>query len=238
MRPLYAQLVDTLLARIAAGELKVGDRLPPEAEYAAELGVSRSTLRLAFAELESAGVLRRRKRAGTEIIGTEPRRHFHMATQSIDELLSLGRDTHLEIIGQRQVTSDSVPQLADLVSETGFWLEVTAQRRLGGAARPFSANRVYVPARYAGIATLLDGADRSVFQLIEESFGVAVARVTQSVHAVACAPEDAAIIGIAPGAPALRIDARLFSEDDTLIEVSVATFDPARFSVQSDVRIE
>ncbi len=238
MKPLYAQLADTLLARIAAGELRVGDRLPPESEYAGELGVSRSTLRLAFSELEAAGVLRRRKRAGTVIIATEPKRHFRMATQSIDELLSLGRDTELEIIGKRSVATDSVPQLNGLTSETGFWLEVSAQRRLSGEARPFSANRVYVPARYAGIETMADWAHRSVFQMIEDTFGIAVGRVTQSVSAVACSADDAAIIGIAEGDPALRIDARLFTDDGTLVEVSVATFDPARFSVQSDVRID
>lgn len=71
----------------------VGDKFPPEADYAAELGVSRSTLRLAFADLEASGVLKRRKRAGTVIISDAPRQRFNMATTGINELLSLGRDT-------------------------------------------------------------------------------------------------------------------------------------------------
>lgn len=64
MKALYLQVSDTILKQISAGERKVGDRLPPEADFATELGVSRSTLRLAFNQLESHGVLRRRKKAG------------------------------------------------------------------------------------------------------------------------------------------------------------------------------
>ena len=67
MTALYKQVCDDILARIEAGSLKVGDKLPPEADYAAELGVSRSTLRLAFGELERVGVLRRKKRVGRRI---------------------------------------------------------------------------------------------------------------------------------------------------------------------------
>ncbi|MDU8912549.1 GntR family transcriptional regulator [Aestuariicoccus sp. MJ-SS9] len=237
MTPLYAQLADRLLARIASGELKIGDRLPPEAEYAAELGVSRSTLRLAFAELEKAGVLRRRKRAGTEIVATAPQRQFRMATQSIDELLSLGRDTEFAILGTRSVPTDSVQALAGLTSETGYWLEISAVRRLRDEKVPFSANRVYVPARFAGIEALIGRAETSVFQLIEEAFGIGVGRVRQSVGAVACSARDSEILGIPEGAPALCIDAKLFADDGTLIEVSVATFDPARFHVETDVKI-
>ncbi|MHA6326333.1 GntR family transcriptional regulator [Roseivivax sp. CAU 1753] len=237
MTPLYAQLADDILAKIRDGALKIGDRLPPEAEYAATLGVSRSTLRLAFAELEAAGVLSRRKRAGTEIISATPKRQFHMATQGIDELLSLGRDTEFTILGTRSVPTEDVAQLTGLTSETGYWLEVSATRKLRGEARPFSANRVYVPARFAAIETLVGQAPGSVFQLIEDTFGNRVARVVQSVSAVPCSRGDAEIIGVPEGAPALQIDAQLFDADGILIEVSVATFDPARFQVRSDVRI-
>jgi len=66
-RALYKILADDLLLKISNGEIKVGERLPPEAEYAEQLGVSRSTLRQAFSQLEHSGILKRRKRGGTEV---------------------------------------------------------------------------------------------------------------------------------------------------------------------------
>lgn len=52
---------------IQQGHLRPGDRLPTEREMAAELGVSRPSIRAALQTLEAIGVLRSRRRAGTFI---------------------------------------------------------------------------------------------------------------------------------------------------------------------------
>jgi len=238
MSPLYARVCDQILARIQSGALRVGDRLPPEEDYAAELGISRSTLRLAYSELEAAGVLQRRKRAGTEIISDTPQRRFSMATRGVGELLSLGRDTEFEITDTRVVRTGEIPQLQGLNSETGHWLEIHGTRTLPDDPRPFSVNRVYVPARFASIEPLLGDTGDAVFRTIETTFDVVVGRVSQTVRALPCPPAEAAIMGLPAAAPALRIEARLFVRGGPLMEVSVATFDPDRFQVHTDVNID
>lgn len=237
MSVLYTRLCDTIMGKIADGSLRVGDRLPPEAEYAATLGVSRSTLRKAYAELEAAGVLTRRKRAGTQIIADTPRQRFRMATTGLQELLSLGRDTTLAITGTRRVGADMIAPLAELGARQD-WLEVSGTRTLAGETTPFSVNRVYVPARFAGIEPLLAAQETSVFQAIETQFGVRVARVSQTVRAIPCPAAEARAMGLAEGAPVLQIDAQLYLHDGTLMEISVATFDPDRFAVHTDVQID
>ncbi|MEP3277987.1 MAG: GntR family transcriptional regulator [Stappiaceae bacterium] len=238
MSTLYSQVCDQILDRIKNGALKVGDRLPPEAEYAAELGVSRSTLRLAFSELEASGVLQRRKRAGTEIISDKPKQRFNMATTGINELLSLGRDTRLTIDGTRTVQTGDIPQLEGHRSETGHWLEVSGARTMAGEQTPFSVNRVYVPARFAGIEPILKATDTSVFRAIEDTFNVSVGRVSQTMRAISCPAAEAELMGLREGAPVLQIEAQLFLRDGTLMEVSLATFDPDRFQVRTDVQID
>ena len=54
-------------ARIAKGQLKVGDRLPSESELAAEFGVARMTIHGALAGLARQGLLVRRPGAGTRV---------------------------------------------------------------------------------------------------------------------------------------------------------------------------
>ncbi|MVU77762.1 GntR family transcriptional regulator [Nocardia sp. ET3-3] len=58
---------------ITSGELRAGDRLPPERELAANMNVSRSSLRQAMFELESKKLIERRQGRGSTV--TEPGRH-------------------------------------------------------------------------------------------------------------------------------------------------------------------
>ena len=57
----------SLERRILEGSLKPGDRLPPERELAAELGVSRPSLREAIQKLASKGMVHSRQGGGTYV---------------------------------------------------------------------------------------------------------------------------------------------------------------------------
>jgi GntR family transcriptional repressor for pyruvate dehydrogenase complex len=60
-------VASTLERRILEGSLKSGDRLPPERELAAELGVSRPSLREAIQKLASKGMVTSRQGGGTYV---------------------------------------------------------------------------------------------------------------------------------------------------------------------------
>lgn len=65
MRRLSLSVREELARRLATGAIAPGQRLPPEPEFAAELGVSRATLREALRSLEEDGFVTRRRGAGT-----------------------------------------------------------------------------------------------------------------------------------------------------------------------------
>lgn len=56
--PTYELVVERIEERILAGDLRVGDRLPPERDLAGMLGVSRAAVREAYRALQAQGVLR------------------------------------------------------------------------------------------------------------------------------------------------------------------------------------
>ncbi|MBV8503464.1 MAG: PLP-dependent aminotransferase family protein [Paucibacter sp.] len=56
--PLYQQLGNALRNAIRQGRLRVGERLPSERDYAAQLGLSRTTVTAAYQELKDQGLLR------------------------------------------------------------------------------------------------------------------------------------------------------------------------------------
>lgn len=67
--PLYVQLRDQLRALVHSGELRAGDRIPASRELAVQLGVHRTTVANAYAELESEGLIQGHVGRGTFICG-------------------------------------------------------------------------------------------------------------------------------------------------------------------------
>jgi DNA-binding GntR family transcriptional regulator len=55
---IYAAMADHIEARIVAGDLRPGDRLPGERDLAAEYGVALGTVRRATQELRDRGLVR------------------------------------------------------------------------------------------------------------------------------------------------------------------------------------
>ena len=64
---LYEQVLKQIQAMIAAGQLKPGDKLPPERELARRFEVSRSSVQHAIRALQLSGVVRSRQGGGTTI---------------------------------------------------------------------------------------------------------------------------------------------------------------------------
>src|SRR3954469_12408670 len=68
--PIYAQLDRGIRAAIAAGRLKVGDRLPTVRQLAVDLRINANTVAKVYAELERAGVLATQRGIGTFVRDT------------------------------------------------------------------------------------------------------------------------------------------------------------------------
>ncbi|PKW19268.1 GntR family transcriptional regulator [Saccharopolyspora spinosa] len=63
--PPFEQVRSTLAEQINSGELPVGSKLPTVRALAADLGIAANTAAKAYRELEQAGLLETRGRAGT-----------------------------------------------------------------------------------------------------------------------------------------------------------------------------
>jgi GntR family transcriptional regulator/MocR family aminotransferase len=72
--PLYLRVYRRVRGAILEGALAPGARLPSTRTLAAELGVSRNTVELAFAQLDTEGFLVRRVGAGSFVADVRPRR--------------------------------------------------------------------------------------------------------------------------------------------------------------------
>lgn len=67
-KPLPRRIADLLLARIFTGELKPGDKLPPDRVLAEELGVDRTSLRAALSELAGRNLVKAVRGSGVVVL--------------------------------------------------------------------------------------------------------------------------------------------------------------------------
>jgi GntR family transcriptional regulator / MocR family aminotransferase len=78
--PLATQIAGQLRQAIAAGQLAAGERLPASRVLAAEVGVSRTVINGAYAQLFAEGWIEGRHGSGTFVVDGAPADHPHRAT--------------------------------------------------------------------------------------------------------------------------------------------------------------
>jgi GntR family transcriptional regulator len=88
---------------LAPGRHRTGDRLPPEHELGAMLGVSRGTLRTALQRLESSGEIVRRQGSGTFVASVPRPTALDEGLERLESYSSLARRRGVELTVSRLV---------------------------------------------------------------------------------------------------------------------------------------
>ena len=90
--PIYLQIVNQLKYLVASGRLSPGEELPPIRVLAERLLVNPNTFARAYRELETAGIVEKRRTAGTYVSDQGSplarRERIKILTQRIDALLA------------------------------------------------------------------------------------------------------------------------------------------------------
>jgi GntR family transcriptional regulator len=105
--PIYLQIVNQVKYLVASGRLSPDEELPPIRVLAEQLLVNPNTVARAYRELEMAGVVTKRRTAGTYVSQRgsplERRERLRILTERVDALLAEAR--------QMDVTVDQVFEL-------------------------------------------------------------------------------------------------------------------------------
>jgi GntR family transcriptional regulator len=116
--PIYLQIVNQVKYLVASGRLEPGEELPPIRVLAEQLLVNPNTVARAYRELELAGVVTKRRTAGTYVSDTASplarRQRLKIVTERIDALLAEAR--------QMNVNTES---LIELIQERDELMQAT-----------------------------------------------------------------------------------------------------------------
>ena len=114
---LYEQVVVRLREHVAASDLDVGDRLPPERELAERLGVSRASVRQAIVVLEVQGLVEVRHGGGTylreRVLDSEPVEELVARRRRLPDVLEAreARETKLAELAAQRRTDDDLAEI-------------------------------------------------------------------------------------------------------------------------------
>jgi DNA-binding GntR family transcriptional regulator len=231
----YRQLAGDLREAVAAGRYPPGQRLPTEAELVTSTGLSRQTVRRAFQELVSEGVIYRVRGRGTFAVPGDGK--YLRSFGSIDDLMALSLDTELRVVEPLHVLASVAAAEALRVPEDSV-MAMSFLRLHDGV--PFCYTRVHVPLEIGRrlrelpeLGTLTEPGDRArftVISLVDRVSGRQIRNAAQNATAVAADPDTARRLGCPPGVPVLRIE-RLYCDRDLVpLELAINHFHPDRYS--------
>jgi GntR family transcriptional regulator len=216
--PLYQQIKELLMRSLSLGEWKGGEALPSEPELAQRFKVSQGTARKALDALTAEGVLVRRQGKGTFVA-------THAEAQVQYRFLRLMPDSGPREAMQRRFlelkrlrASADVARPLELKSGDGVLL---LRRLLLSGATPVVLDDIWLPARlFKGLTSERLTAYRGpMYGMFESEFGVQMIRAEEQIRAVAAGESDAAVLGVAPGAPLLQVERRSFTYADRPVEL-------------------
>ena len=98
--PIYLQIVNQVKYLVASGRLEAGAELPPIRTLAEQLLINPNTVARAYRELELAGIVNKRRTAGTYVSDTTSplarRERLKIITERIDALLAEARQMKID----------------------------------------------------------------------------------------------------------------------------------------------
>ena len=233
-RPLYTQVKEILIQRIATGAWRPGDVLPSEFGLAAELKVSQGTVRKALDELAAQNLLVRQQGKGTFVAEHTPQRalfhFFHLVSDSGERALPTHR-----VLAARAAKASKAEAARLSIRPGAAVLRLKRLRLLGG--RVAIVERITLPSllfpRFGDRRA--DELPNELYRCYEQNFGVTVARAVERLKAVAASAEEARHLGLKSGAPLLEIDRVAYGLDERPVEWRVSRCDTARHHYISNI---
>lgn len=213
--PLYKTVIDTIVARIANGELPSGAMLPSEIQLGAELGVSQGTARKALIELEQRGLVQRAQGRGTFVTVRTPETSlFNFFRLRLPDGTLQRPHLERETVRRRPATALEQSQLHGAPQEV---IEIERVRSIDGRAIVHEIS-VISAAVFPGLETR-QPLPNTLYVFYQQAYSVIIVQADERLKALAAPPDSAEALGIAVGAPVMEVRRRAVDVLDRVVEL-------------------
>jgi GntR family transcriptional regulator len=230
-RPLYLKAEEIIRQMIENGTYDIDEQLPSEEKLAAALGISRPTVRMALARLESLGMLSRLQGGGTFVIRRKP------------YVLDLGLET-IQSLHPRASTAAGLPsRLRGLEirrvaagKETAQGLGIEVGTAVAGVERvvlvgdePAAYLSDYIPESVVGVMELQASFTDSVLDFFARRAPSELSYCRSEISIFRAAPPMTTLLEVADGEPLFQLDEIFYSANDAPVDWSRNYFVPKHF---------
>jgi GntR family transcriptional regulator len=222
---------DELLAML--DHLEVGQAIPSERRLAAELGVSRPTLRAATDELVREGLLRRRHGSGTYV--AEPKIAVPLTMTSFSEdMARRGMRPGSRVLSFGQISAGAkLGQRLRISPVEAVW---AIQRLRLANDETMAIEFLHVPRRIAPDLRREDLEQRSFYELLRDRFGLAIASGVQTIEPTVTSELEAKILGVPVHAPAFLFERVTESDEGAVLEYVRSVYRGDRYRLVIELR--
>jgi GntR family transcriptional regulator len=205
--PVYKRIQSAIRKRIEASELQPGEAVASERELARIHKVSLMTARHALAGLEREGLVERRRGAGTFVAA--PKIHFNKLMSYTEQMASRGLNPRSRVLVTKVVDHDV--EVAGRLGLPAASQLVKIERLRETGDEPFALETCYLPAKeFPGLINAPLGRT-SLFQTLQQEFGVELAYADEEVDATTAEAAIAELLAVPRGASVLRIRQVIYS---------------------------
>lgn len=203
--PLYAQVAEYLRHRIRSGALKSGDRMVAENDIVKTLGISRTTVRLAFDQLVDEGLIIRYRGKGTFVAEPKLKRNINYLYSFTENIRSSGAVPSSIVLRSEVIPADAGEKAKlklDLSDAKIFLIE----RLRMANGEPLIVEKTCIPYYLCPGVEKIDFSSASLYAALRGQYGLNISRAEETIEAVILKKSACGQLDCAPGMPGYAIE--------------------------------
>lgn len=225
--PLYFQVAGQLEQAIVDGSLAPGDKISNEIALAAELGLSRPTMRQAISVLVDKGMLVRKRGVGTQVVHGKIRRTVEL-TSLFDDLAGAGQRPRTRVLALGLVPATAVVAAELQVDHhTDVW-SLERLRLIGD--QPLALLHNFLPVDVIDLSSI-DLARGGLYAYLRQA-GVLMRVARQRIGAKPAEAREARLLDERRNAPLLTMQRTAYSDAGRAVEYGTHAYRPELYAFE------
>lgn len=217
--PLYYQLISIIKRNISVGLLKPGDIIPSENELCETLEISRSTVRQAIGELESEGLVARRRGKGTFISEPKLNRTIEDVYSFSSEMRKMGLEPSSIVHAFERIRpTEAIAKAFGMRDDQQDVFRIVRLRCANG--EPLLLETTMIPAIMLPELTRDSLEKGSLYSMLKEKAGMVPHMAEETYETMVIDEETAAILKCKAGIGGFFVERRTWSKTGEIYELT------------------